>query len=186
MYRYIALGIFLLIFTNTAFSKVFLKRDHALKLAFPEADTIEKEQIFLSSDQVKVIESLSKTKVNSKFYVFYVAKKDLNIIGYALIDTHTLRSKTETVMFVIKPDGTLREAEILAFFEPMEYMPNDKWIDLFNDRMLDNSLEIGRNIPNITGATITSNSMTKAVRKVLAIYKVVFKEKNVVTEKDKS
>ena len=93
------------------------------------------------------------------------------------MDTHLLRTKSETVMYVIGNDGRLINAEILAFFEPSEYMQSEKWLRLFENKNLDNNdIRIDRDIPNITGATITSHEFTESVRKVLAIYKVAVKE----------
>ena len=120
-------------------AKVFMKRDEALKAAFPDADVIEKNQIFLSKEQVSEIESLSKAKLDSRLYVIYEGRRGTQTLGYAIIDTHSLRTKTETVMFVINPDGTLKQAEILAFFEPPEYMAGDKWIKLFKAKGIDDS-----------------------------------------------
>lgn len=153
-------------------AKVFMKRDEALKTAFPDAEVIEKKQIFLSKDQVSEIESLSMAKLDSRLYVIYEGRRGAQTLGYAIIDTHSLRTKTETVMFVINTDGTLKQAEILAFFEPPEYMAGDKWIELFNAKGIDDSLKLGKDIPNITGATITSNSLAGSIRRVLAVFSV--------------
>lgn len=183
----IILIIFFLLFANDfSYARVFLKKNEALNQAFPNADQFVKEQVFLNPEQVKNVELLSRSKLKSKLYIFYKATSNGNILGYALIDTHLLRTTTETVMFVINKDGTLREIEILAFFEPTDYMPGNKWVNLFNRNPLEDSLRVGKKIPNITGATITSNSFTKAARKVLAIYKVVFLDKNLLAEKEEN
>lgn len=157
---------------SPSFSKVYLSKDKALKLAFPDAERIDKITIFLSEEELRQIESIAHTKIKSKIYIFYVGKKKDEIVGYAVIDTHILRTKTETLIIVINPDGTLRRAEILAFFEPTDYMPSKKWIGLFNSKKLNESMRVGRDIPNITGATITSNSLTESIRKILAVYRV--------------
>ncbi|MCK5709059.1 MAG: FMN-binding protein [Deltaproteobacteria bacterium] len=153
-------------------SKVFMKRDEALETAFPQAVKIEKKEIFLSSDQSQEIESLANSKNESKLYILYEAKNGEKTLGYAIIDTHSLRTKTETVMFVINPDGSLRQMEILAFFEPQDYQPGENWMELFEDKDLDDTLKLGKDIPNITGATITANSLSQATRRILAVFKV--------------
>ena len=157
---------------SPSISKVFMKRDEALRAAFPGAAEIEKREIFLSSDQSLAVELLAKSKNESKLYIIYEARDGEKTLGYAIIDTHTLRTKTETVMFVINPDGSLRQAEILAFFEPQDYQAGDNWIELFEGRTLDDSLRVGKDIPNITGATITANSLSQAIRRILAVFKV--------------
>ena len=167
------LFICLFIFSTAAQSKVFMKRDEALELAFPGADRIDKREIFLTEKQAQEIESLSKSRLTSRLYIVYEGFKGDESLGYAIIDTHTLRTKTETVMFVINPYGTLRQAEILAFFEPPEYKPGNKWIALFYGKSIQDSLKPGKDIPNITGATITSNSLAQTIRQVLALAGVV-------------
>jgi electron transport complex protein RnfG len=164
--------IFSFIAVSPSVSKVFMKRDEALKTVFPDAAQIEKKEIFLSSDQSQEIESLASSKNESKLYIIYEAKNGEKTLGYAIIDTHTLRTKTETVMFVINPDGSLRQTEILAFFEPQDYQAGENWIELFEGKTLDDTLKIGKDIPNITGATITANSLSQAIRRILAVFKV--------------
>ncbi|MEW6146287.1 MAG: FMN-binding protein [Thermodesulfobacteriota bacterium] len=150
-----------------------MKRDEALALAFPGADRISKREVILTEEQSREIESLSKSKLSTRLYIIYEGFKGDTSLGYAIIDTHTLRTKTETVMFVINPDGTLRQTEILAFFEPPEYMPGNNWIALFYGKSIKDPLKPGRDIPNITGATITSDSLSRTTRQVLALAAVV-------------
>jgi Predicted NADH:ubiquinone oxidoreductase, subunit RnfG len=107
---------------------------------------------------------MAKSKLDSRLYTFYIGKKGNSTLGYAVLETHVLRTKTETIMVVINPDGTLRQVEILAFFEPHDYMPGNGWMNLFKDKTLNGSLWVGRDIPNMTGATITSNAMVQSVR----------------------
>lgn len=185
MFRLITI-MFLLLFVVSEFgySKVFQTKNKALEISFPNATEIEKRQIFLSADQISEIEQLAKTRINSKLYIFYVAKNGENEIGYAVIDTHKLRTSTETVLYVIDPDGKLKKAEILAFFEPQDYMQGGKWVNLFLDKDLSSSLMVGKDVPNITGATITSHSFAEATRKVLAIYDIAVKRSQNYTKKD--
>lgn len=175
----ILISILLVLFVSPpSFSKVYMTRDEALKLAFPGADRVEKKTVFLTEEEARKIESISKTGLDSKLYIVYVGKEGGETLGYAVIDTHLLRTVTETIMVLIKPDGTLRQVEILAFFEPPDYMPPNSWINLFSNKKLGNSLQVGRGIPNITGATITSNSMANSVRRIMAVFQIAVQEKN--------
>lgn len=163
-------------FASLSEAKVFMKRDEALKTAFPDAAEIEKNEVFFSSDQSQAIESLAKAKNESKLYIIYEAKNGEKTLGYAIIDTHSLRTKTETVMFVINPDGTLKQTEVLAFFEPPDYQAGGNWMELFEGKTSDDSMKVGKDIPNITGATITANSLSQATRRILAVFKVASDE----------
>lgn len=169
--------LFLLVLAPASQSKVFMNRDDALKLAFPGADRIDKRDIILTQKQAEEIESLSKSKLSTKLYIVYEGFKGDESLGYAIIDTHSLRTKTETVMFVINKDGTLRQAEILAFFEPPEYMPVSNWIALFYGKCISDPLKPGKDIPNITGATITSTALARTMRQILALARVVLTDR---------
>lgn len=155
-------------------AKVFLTKGKAFELVFPEAEEIEKRHVFLTKRQAESIREMAKAEIDSRLYTFYIAKSGGEETGYAVIDTHTLRTLTETVMFVINPDGTLRHAEILAFFEPTDYMPGGKWINLFPGKTKVDRMKVGKGIPNITGATISARSFSRATRRVLAVYRVMF------------
>jgi hypothetical protein len=169
-----------LLVSYPSFSRVYMTRDEALKLAFPDADRVEKKTVFLTEGQAKKIEGIARSNLDSKLYIFYVGRKGSDTLGYAVIDTHLLRTVTETIMVVINPDGTIRQVEILAFFEPPDYMPGKNWVHRFSGKTLEDSLRIGNGIPNITGATITSNSMVRAVRRIVAVFQVAVQGKNEV------
>jgi len=181
IYTIILLFIFVSLVTDSE-AKVLLNKDQALKIAFSDAQEIKEEQVFLTDKQVEEIKLYAKVPVESRLYVFYRGIKNNKTVSYALIDTHKLRTTTETLMFIINPDGSIKNIEIMAFYEPMDYMPTDRWIDLFNGKKLNNSLSIGKDIPNITGATITSNSLTTEVRKVLAVFKFGVRHDNDIRE----
>jgi len=162
--------------TTQSSAELFMTRDQALETAFPESESVEKIDIFLNESQASEIEKISRVKLDSKIYIFYKFSNGDGTLGYAVLNTHLLRTKSETVMYVISNDGRLINAEILAFFEPSEYMQSEKWLMLFENQILDNELRIDRDVPNITGATITSHAFTESVRKVLAIFEVAVKE----------
>ena len=75
---------------------MFISKDEALRLAFPDSDTIEKQSLFLSKTEVESIEKLGRSKLDSRLFLFYVGKKNGEAIGYAAIDTHTVRTKSQS------------------------------------------------------------------------------------------
>jgi Na+-translocating ferredoxin:NAD+ oxidoreductase RnfG subunit len=63
---------------------------------------------------------------------------------------------------------------VLAFHEPPEYLPTDRWIGQFPGRKLDDDLKLGAGIQGITGATLSTQAMTSGVRRALALVAVLF------------
>ncbi len=76
-------------------------------------------------------------------------------------------------MVVVAPDATVVRVEVVAFREPLEYIPPDGWYDQFDGRGLDEELELKRAIRPVTGATLTARATSDAVRRILAIHRVV-------------
>ena len=182
----ILFGVILVIMSlcTHSYAKVYYTKEDALKLAFPDASKIEKKTVFLDAVQKDRIEELAKTKTESRVFNFYTGEKNEEVIGYALFGSHVVRTKPEVYMAVINPDGSLRFIEILAFYEPEEYLPAKKWFSQFKDKRLNDDLWLKRGISAISGATMTANGIIREVRKALAIFKVaILEEKDEVPDK---
>lgn len=157
-------------------AKVYLTKDDALKKAFPEAE-IERKTLFLTDEDIKKIESISKTRLESKLFTYYIARRKEDILGYALFGSHIVRTKPEVYMVVIDPDGKLNHIKILAFYEPEEYLPPKRWFEQFNGKVLDDNLWTRRGISAVTGATLSANGITQEVRKALAVFQIMILKK---------
>jgi hypothetical protein len=169
---------FMLIFSSS-YGQVFKTQREGFELAFPGDTSVERKALFLTDDQIAKIEPLAKAKLESKLVTYYVGSRADSITGFAFFETSVVRTKPETFMVVVRPDGLVKLVEILAFYEPLDYLPTPRWLKLFNDKMLDDQLWPKRGIHNITGATLTVQSITQGVRKILAIYQVAInKEKH--------
>ncbi len=180
------MGIFfgIIIFVTTlvgewtpAYAKVYHTKEDALKLAFPDVQEIEKETVFLDEMQEKKVEELARTKAEGRVFTFYKGEKDGEVMGYAIFGSNVVRTKPEVYMAVINPDGSLRLIEMLAFYEPEEYLPSKKWFRQFHNKTLNDDLWLKRGINAISGATMSANGIIREVRKVLAIFKIAILEK---------
>ncbi|MBI4055205.1 MAG: FMN-binding protein [Elusimicrobia bacterium] len=162
-----------------ACAKVFLTQKEALRLAFPEGK-IERKTVFLRKEEVEAIEELAQAKMESRLIHYYVGRDTTGAAGYAFFETHTVRTMPETFMAVLSPDGNLRSVEILAFYEPPDYLPRSRWLALFEGRRLDDSLWVKRGIRNVAGATLTTQAITQGLRRILATFQVIQKRKKEV------
>ena len=155
---------------------VLVTVEEALGLAFPEA-TIARETLFLTDDQRTSAAETSGTDVASAIVTRFVATgSDGEVVGYAYLDTHRVRTLPETMLVVLDADGTVRRVEVVTFREPLEYMPRRGWYEQYEGRKLDEDLALKRAIRPVTGATLTARATTEAVRRVLAIHVAVTAE----------
>ena len=153
-------------------AEVFHSKESALRLAFPRADRVDKQEIFLRSDQAERVERLSKTRLPSRMISVYVGYEDDELLGFAFIETHKVRSMPETVLVVIDPDGHSSAVHMLAVHEPPEYAPPGGWLNQFEHQELDDELRLRADIAGIAGSTLTATAITAAVRRVMAVHEV--------------
>ncbi len=163
---------------QSSHAQVFKTQHKALQEVFPNSDSIERKTLFLTDEQVNQIQRLAKTKLESKIVTFYVGEKADSTTGYAFFESNIVRTKPETFMVVLDKKARVQFVEVLAFYEPLDYLPTSNWFALFTDKILSDELWPKRNIHNITGATLSVHAITQGVRKMLAIYEVaIVKEK---------
>ncbi|MBZ0154630.1 MAG: FMN-binding protein [Alphaproteobacteria bacterium] len=176
----------LLLLQGTKAHAVILKKpEDALKGVFRNA-AIEVKNIILRPEQVAEIEKISGMRQNERLVSFYEAKRDNKIVGYAFIESHIVRTKPETLLYSLHPDGSIDRIEVLSFNEPMEYLPQDRWLGLFKDKSIDRDpIRLRRDISGITGATLTAKAITDGSRRVLAIWKVLFGGQDEILRKGK-
>jgi Na+-translocating ferredoxin:NAD+ oxidoreductase RnfG subunit len=154
-------------------AKVYHSRVEALDLEFPDAERIESETHVLSDLQVARVQELSRGPVDSKLVKLYTGMKGDEVLGYAFIDIHTVRTLPEAFMVVLTPEGEVRSLRLLAFHEPLEYQPTRRWYDQFDRKSLEQPLRVGGDIHGVVGATLTARATTRGVRRALALYDVL-------------
>jgi len=154
-------------------AKVFYSQKQALALAFPDADRIEEETFVLSEPEVGRIQSLARSRVDRRLVSIHTAWHGRELLGYAHIDVHTVRTKPEGFMVVLGPDGRVRSVRVLAFYEPLEYLPAERWYGRFAGKTRTDPLRLGRDVDAVSGATLSARAATEGVRRMLAYYDVL-------------
>lgn len=159
-----------------SFAKIFYSKNEALELAFGKGTQVELLSLFPDEQQVTKIEELAKVKLDSGLFTFYVGKEQGKVLGYAAIETGTVRTKPETLMIVLTPDGELRNVTTLAFHEPPEYQPPERWFEQLYKRPLA-EMDFNKGVDGISGATLSTRAAINSIRKVMAIYQVLISNK---------
>lgn len=144
-----------------------------MKIAFGEAE-IENLSLFPDEQQTQKIQDLARTKLDSGMFTFYVGKAQGKVTGYAAIESVTVRTKPETLLIVLSPEGEVTNITTLAFHEPPEYQPPEHWFNQLVKRPLA-EMEFSKGIQGVSGATLSTRANINSVRKVLAIYEVMIK-----------
>lgn len=172
--RFILFTMLIGLMVQPCYAKVFYSKDEAMKLAFGDEATVEVMSLFPTDEQVKQIEHLAKVKLDSNLISLYVGKKQGNVIGYAAIESHTVRTQPETLLLVLDLEGDLRNIYTLAFHEPPEYQPPERWYAQLVHRSLD-QLSFDQDVQGVAGATLSTRAALNSARKVQAIFQVMLK-----------
>ena len=173
--RALALAVALLctVAPATAGATVYHSRAEALNLAFPDADRIEEQSYVLSEAQAKSISELAGVELARKIWTVQAAWRGNERLGFAILDVHTVRTLPEALLVVLTPEGSVRSVRILAFHEPTEFQPPDRWLDQMDGKKLGPELHLKREIHVLAGATLSSQAVTRSVRTALALYQVL-------------
>lgn len=152
------------------------KEAAALRAVFPDAERIEAKDVLLTDDMVRRIEGLARARVKERLVTFYTALRGGAVTGYAVIHAHVVRTKRETLSIAFEPDGRIRTIQVLAFLEPEEYRPADRWLAQFRGKGAGDRLATGQDIAPITGATLTARGIAEESRWLLQALREAFPE----------
>ena len=135
-----------------------------LKEHWPQAGQIEKKSLLLTANDLNAVNFRSKLHSKDRVYRYYEVKKEESVLGYGLIISQIVRTKTMAVLYVINPQGDIAKIEVLAFWEPPEYAPKVSWLSQFSGKTKSSSLRLKQDITNITGATLSARAVTQKAR----------------------
>ena len=154
-------------------AKVFASQNQALREAFPDATRISRDSRLVLRKELASLRSLTGQDDLPRVVVLYTAWRDAELLGFAHIDVHNVRTKPEAFMVVLRPDGTVRSVRVLAFHEPLDYLPTDRWYAQFEGRSREDRLRVGGDVHGVVGATLSTRAAAEGVRRMLAYWQVL-------------
>lgn len=163
-----------ILFGGGLHARVYVETKQALAEAFPDATLLERKALYLTKAQQADLTQESGLEKIGRFHTFYVARKNNAVLGYALFDTHVVRTKEETVLIALNADGSVRAVRMISFFEPQEYLAPERWLAIFTGKTGADTLRPGSDLPTISGATLTTRAISTAVRKAVQLYRIHF------------
>lgn len=143
-------------------------------LFFPGC-TFSKETKTLSAQQKMDLEKQGEIKITKNEWSFTVARSGQKIKGYALVDNEIGKTDPITFMTGISPTGEVLEVEILVYRESYgSEVKNKNFRNQFKNKTVQDPLKLGKDISNITGATLSSRAVTRGVKRALSLWNIFY------------
>ena len=170
----ILLGLWGGAFLLSAASSQLVSVKEALKKVFLAATIFEKEEFCLLPSEIVHIQGkadLLFKDAHSARVTRYVVKQDEQVLGYGFEDI--VHGKWGPIHYLVALDlnGVVLGIVILDYQEIRgKLIAKKRFLKQYIGKTIDNPLRLRKDIDGITGATISSRSLTDGVRKILHIY----------------
>lgn len=152
-----------------AHATVFMTQEQAQAAMYPH-QSLKPDFRTLAPEQVSAIRKASGESPLSKQLKVWRAADG----GWFVIDEVVGKHEFITYAVALDPSGAVRDVEILDYREAYGGQVRDpRWRAQFNGKRSGQSLKLGSDIKNISGATLSSKHVTDGVRRVLATYAIV-------------
>ena len=159
--------IFILILTLSFCNPLFAKLDkEEAKFInkIQSSENLTKERIILKKDDLKKIQIPMGNKYKKRIFSYWRADNKtiwiLNSIG---------KYKPITASFIVQ-ECKIKSANVLVYREQIGYeIKYPSFLVKFNDMQINNKFRLTRNIDNISGATLSVNSMDRMARTALIL-----------------
>lgn len=138
-----------------------------LRAVFPEADHVDSDDVLLTPEMAKRLDDLARSHIPERMVTFYTARRGTAVLGYAVLQSHVVRTKRETLLVAFEPDGRLRKVQVVAFLEPPEYKPSERWLAQFQGKGAGDRLAVGDDLAFISGATLSARGVAEQARWLL-------------------
>ena len=138
-----------------------------LRAIFPDAERFDATDVILSSEMAKRLDDLARSRIPERMVTFYAARRGEAVLGYAVIQSHVVRTKRETLLVAFEPDGRIRRIAVLSFLEPPEYKPSERWLAQFAGKGATARLAVGDDLAPISGSTLSARGVAEQSRWLL-------------------
>lgn len=163
--------------TSGSHAKSKVSVEEVVKTSFKNVSAVEPKSLILTKAQFSKVRTEAKAAIKTKVYRYYNIMSKSKKVGVGVLITRKVRAKKATVLYAFDNKGSLRFSEIMAFGEPPEYIPSSIWMGQLQDQKKTAQLTVGKDIPTISGSTLSARSLTEGARVARAIYEIVLKSK---------
>lgn len=161
---------------QVAYANTYLSTEETKKVFFPkEAKFIQSDLKFSPEQKDKIKEISGVRQRNSEINFFKVMLNDKHL-GWFFTDKVIGKHEYITYSVAISNDSKVLGIEINEYLETHGHEISRKdWRDKFKGKNILDPFKLDVDIPNISGATLSSRNITDGVKRLLTIEKLFLK-----------
>jgi Na+-translocating ferredoxin:NAD+ oxidoreductase RnfG subunit len=168
------LAVPLLVTPLAAQATQYLSIEQAQRLLFPSATDYASQAAELTAEQVRAIEQASGTRVVNRRPKVWRATAGDTLLGHVFVDQVYGKHEFITYALAVTADGQVAGVEILDYRETHgDQVRQPRWRAQFLGKDADDAVKLGRDIQNISGATLSCRHLTDGVRRLLATHRAL-------------
>ena len=161
---------------NSGIAAQYMSVEQARALIFPQAQEFIAAPVALTAEQVQRIEQRSKVKVRSPNQQVWKVHAAGKLLGWFIIDQVIGKHELITYAVGINADGSLRQFQIIEYKEAWGSQVRElKWRDQFVGKTIADPLEVGADIGNLSGGTMSANHVTDGIKRLLFLHDIVLR-----------
>jgi Na+-translocating ferredoxin:NAD+ oxidoreductase RnfG subunit len=151
------------------FAVDYLTPEQAQAQMFPEAERFEAREVTLDGAQRQALKERLGTAVRERWPV-RLARRGEQLLGAVVVDDVIGKFERITYAVGIGSDGAIRQVEVLSYRESHGHeIRLPAWRKQFVGKTAAAPLEVGKDIANISGATLSCHHVTDGVRRIVEV-----------------
>lgn len=156
-----------------AWAADYLTVEQAQRALFPAAQGFAAQPVALNPAQLARIRQVAGTPQRTANPRVWRAMAGGRTLGWFLVDDVIGKHEFITYATAISPDGKVLGVEILSYRESKGGQVRDpRWRAKFQGKTLGDPFRLEKDVPNISGATLSCRNITDGVKRLLAIHAV--------------
>lgn len=152
----------------------YLNEVQAQKVLFPEADQFVRQEVTLTDEQISKIKSLSGVRQRAQKPLIWKAMKKGKLLGHFVVDEVIGKHEYITYAIAVSPEKSILGIEIMSYRETHGgEVREESWRKHFKGKKVTDPFKLDVDVPNISGATLSSRNLLDGAKRVLILLDVV-------------
>ncbi len=160
-----------------AYAVEYLSVEQAQAALFADANSFVPQIVTLSDAQRDEIKERSGVRQRTPTQQAWRAQRDGEMLGWLVVDEVIGKHEFITYATAISPAGSVLGIEIMSYRETHGGQIRDaSWRAEFTGKTLADPLRLGKDVANISGATLSCRNVVDGVKRLLVIHDLVLRD----------